>query len=185
LFLTKKERKPVIFSSRKIHFAAIACTALCGYAATIQAAEPDIAFAASGVFAIPAIGGADAFGLAGEPFTLSFTINEAAKPTRHSETISEYDKVPVVVEAISRNFGPQPQIRATATLVLAAGTSGKPDRFFLTFPIVVEGGLTVRFTARIRMPAGTIASPAIQPFTASVPLAYSMPYLELSKSESQ
>jgi len=64
----------------------IASAALCFFVAAGAAAEPNVNYAASGTFATPAVSGADILGLAGQPFTITFAVNEATKPTRHSET---------------------------------------------------------------------------------------------------
>jgi hypothetical protein len=84
-----------MFRIRKIQSTALASAALCCFAAALPGAAPDVNYAATGVFATPAVSGEDILGLAGHPFALTLVVNEATKPARHSETMAEYSNVTV------------------------------------------------------------------------------------------
>jgi hypothetical protein len=79
-----------MFPIRKIQSTALASAALCCFAAALPGAAPDVKYAATGVFATPAVSGLDTFKIAGQPFTLTLAINEATKPARSSEKMAEY-----------------------------------------------------------------------------------------------
>jgi hypothetical protein len=156
-----------MFHIRKIQSIVIASAALCCHAAAVSAAEPNVTYAANGIFATPAVSGEDVFFLAGEPFTITFVVNEATKPSRHSETIAEYSNILVDATATTGAGGETFTYNGPASLFLVVGAPGKPDWIILSFPFSIFGD-TVTFTSKIRMPAGTITTPAIRPFTAPV-----------------
>ena len=157
-----------MFHIRKIQSIAIASAALCCYAAAVSAAEPNVTYAATGVFATPAVSGEDVLELAGQPFTLTFVVNEATKPTRHSETMAEYGNIPVTGTVVTGTCGCTLNFLGSASLFLVVGAPGEPDWIALKLPITYGDPITT--TAVVRMPAGTIDTPAIRPFTAPVTL---------------
>lgn len=158
-----------MFHIRKTQSIAIASAALCCYAAAVSAAEPNINYAANGVFATPAVSGEDVLQLAGQPFTLTFVVNEATKPTRHSETMAEYSDIPVTGTVVTGTCGCTLTVGGSASLFLVEGAPGKPDWIALRFS-TTYGSYPITTTAVVRMPAGTIDTPAIRPFTAPVTL---------------
>ena len=82
-----------MFPIRRIQSTALASAALCCFAVALRGGAPDVKYAATGVFATPAVSGMDTFKIAGQPFTLTLVINEATKPARGSETMAEYSNV--------------------------------------------------------------------------------------------
>jgi hypothetical protein len=158
-----------MFHIRNIQSIAIASAALCCYAAAVSAAEPNVTYAAIGVFATPPVSGEDVLELAGQPFTLTFVVNEATKPTTHSETMAEYSNIPVTVTVVPGATGVPFPFEVDASLFLVVGAPGKPDWIALKFPFEIVGR-PLMITAVIRMPAGTIDTPAIKQFTAPVTL---------------
>jgi len=156
------------FTKAGLRSIAIASAALCCFAAVGAGAEPNVNYAATGTFATPAVSGLDTFKLAGQPFTLTFAVNEATKPTRHSETMAEYSNITVVLTVKAGVTGGTYTYTVLGVNVfLVVGAPGKPDWFFLQIPFTF-GGAPIVITAKAKMPAGTIATPAIQPFTAPV-----------------
>jgi hypothetical protein len=160
-----------MFHIRRIQSTALASAALCCFAVALRGAAPDVKYAATGVFATPAVSGKDGFLLAGQPFALTLVVNEATKPARRSETVAEYSNVTVTftvksgTDGFTYTFTTLPDV----TLFLVVGGPGKPDWFALTIPFDY-GGLNMTVTAKVRMPAGTITTRAIRPFTAPVSL---------------
>jgi hypothetical protein len=159
-----------MFRIRKIPSTALASAALCCFAVALPGAAPDVNYAATGVFATPAVSGMDIFKIAGQPFTLTLVINEATKPARGSETMAEYTNVTGRFTVKDGITGATHFFNVLhANLFLVVGGPGKPDWFALTIPFDNEG-LNMTVTAKVRMPAGTITTPAIRPFTAPVSL---------------
>ena len=157
-----------MFPIRKIQSTALASAALCCFAVALLGAAPDVNYAATGVFATPAVSGKDILGLAGHPFALTLVVNEATKPARHSETMAEYSNV-IVTFRVSNGASTFTFIVPGVNLFLVVGAPGEPDWFALTFPFDI-GGINLTVTAKVRMPAGTITTPAIRRFTAPVSL---------------
>jgi hypothetical protein len=168
-FIRGKETSKKMLHIQRIPSVCIASAVLCCFASAIRGAAPNVTYVASGTFATPAVSGEDTFKFAGEPFTLTFVVNEATKPIRHSETMAEYSNIPVKVTVTTGTNGATYMVNATARLSLVVGAPGKPDRFAVRFPLNF-GGLPLMITAKARMPAGTISRPAIKPFTAPITL---------------
>ena len=157
-----------MFSIRKMQPIVVASAALCCYAGPVPAQESNVTYTASGIFATPPVSGEDVFFLAGAPFTITFVVNEAKKPTRYTETTAEYTDVFVNAKIII-GLGLLELYDRPVNLFLMAGAPNQPDWIFITFPYPFSGD-TIIFTAKIMMPAGTIITPAIRPFTAPVTL---------------
>jgi len=160
-----------MFDLRNMQSLAIASAMLCYFTAAGQGAAPDVTYTATGVFVTPAVSGQDILSLAGQPFTLTFVVNEATKPTRRSETVAEYGNIPVAGAVKSGINGANYYFNGPASLVLAVGAPGTPDSFVLKFPFNYAGFIPLVITAKVSMPAGTIVTPNIKPFTAPVMLA--------------
>jgi hypothetical protein len=167
-----------MFYLRKMQTMAVTTAVLCCFAAAdklLAATAPNVNYTATGVFATNPVSGSDLLELAGQPFTLSVVLNEATKPTKHSKTTAEYTKVPVTGTVQSRLIPGTPIPLAPGTmgnLSLVVGAAGQPDALQLKFPQNVVG-VNLTITAKIMMPNGTITTPAIKPFTASVTLTSS------------
>ena len=161
-----------MFHIRKIQSTALASAVLCCFAAALPGAAPNVHYAAAGVFATPAVSGKDIFGIAGQPFALSFVLNEATEPAIHSETMAEYTNVTVKLTVKSGTTGLTTTYAVLhVSVFLVVGAPGKPDWVALAIPFDVyhtEFDLTI--AAKVRMPAGTITTTAIGPFTAAVSL---------------
>ncbi len=161
-----------MFDIRNMQPLAIASAVLCCFAAAGWGAEPNVTYTATGTFATPAVSGEDVLGLAGQPFTITFVLNEATKPTRHSDTIAEYTNISATLTGRLDAFGAPGEynyVQTGVSLFLVVGGAGKPDGAFVQFPLSPTG-LPVTVTAKAAMPAGTITTPAIRPFTAPVTL---------------
>jgi len=158
-----------MFSIRKMQSMVVASAALCCFAASVSAADQNVTYTAFGIFATPPVSGEDVFFLAGEPFKITFVVNEAKKPTRYTETAAEYTDIWVKATTRESALGLVEIYDGPANLFLVVGSPNQPDWIFVNFPYPVAED-TVIFTAKIRMPAGTIATPAIRPFTAPVTL---------------
>jgi len=159
-----------MFDLRNMQSLVIASAMLCYFAAAGQGAAPDVTYIATGVFATPPVSGQDVLGFAGQPFTVTFVVNEATKPTRRSETMAEYSNVTVVL-TIELSTGQTFQFTVLdASLFLVVGPPDKPDWIAVKFPFPIGTNDTLAITAKVGMPAGTIATPLIKPFTVPVTL---------------
>jgi hypothetical protein len=69
-----------MFPIRKIQSTALASAALCCFAVALRGAAPDVKYAATGVFATPAVSGKDGFLLAGQPFALTLVVKRQPSP---------------------------------------------------------------------------------------------------------
>jgi len=163
--------------ARRICSIAIALVAMACFAApeelvaaTPATTWPDVTYTASGVFASPPISGNDLFQLQGQPFDISVVANMATVPKTHGAHWGIYGPLPMVGTVQSRLL-PTP-ITISNNLTNIALATGNPsyDVFQLGSPIKVAG-LTIRITAVITMPKGTITRGVIQPFTAPVTLS--------------
>jgi hypothetical protein len=155
-----------MFPIRKMQSIAIAAAMLCCFAGAGVAGTPSVTYTGSGVFANPADKGNDLLELAGQQFTLSVTVSEAAKPIHQSPTYAIYGKVPVTGTVYSALL-PGEAIPLTAGTVgnfeLSVGATGEPDTLWFTFTQVVIG-VNLKITCRVFMPHGTITTPQIVPF---------------------
>lgn len=152
--------------------AAFACLAIPGTLRAGNGGPPNVNYIAAATFSSPAIKGNDLFQLAGQPFTLTVTANEALKPNKFTKTSALYNNLAVTGTVNSGLLPGQPQPippGTLANLTLIVGATGKPDTMIFTFTVNVLG-LPIIFSGKITMPAGTINNPAIRPFTAPVTL---------------
>jgi len=148
--------------------AALLCATLATLAPAAMAAEPTVIYTATGTFG-SVISGGDLLELAGQPFSISVPANEALKPTRQNDMSAEYTGLTV---SGTSNTGLLPGTMYPVTsnkvnIELRVGGPGTPDQFKIGYPLSVVGS-TVRVTAEVEMPPGTITATAIQPFTAPV-----------------
>ena len=135
------------------------------------AAAPNVAYAASGTFAATPISGLDLLNIQGQQFSVSILANEALKPTRHDKTSARYDNLSmqgVVYSGLSPGR-PFALSNNTTSMTLRVGAAGEPDECDIRFPVPL--GIPVTVTAHASMPAGTIHSWAILPFSAPVTLS--------------
>jgi len=140
--------------------------------ASEPAGVPNVLYAASGIFAKPAISGADGLLLAGEPFSIRLLANEALKPTKHTSTWAEYNNITAagLVQSARYPGSWYPFSSGQTTLVLRLGQAGEPDEVEISFPLTFLY-LQLSISARATLPPGTMTTTAIRPFTAAVALA--------------
>ncbi|MGA2132063.1 MAG: hypothetical protein ABSH50_07215 [Bryobacteraceae bacterium] len=134
---------------------------------------PSITYQASGTFAAAPVTGSDTLKLAGEPFTVSVVVSEAAKPSKTGSNYAVYSKLRMTGTVSSGLLGPTPvAIASSEASIQQAISPGKNDQFILEAPIKVVG-LSLTIKAVITMPLGTITKPELQPFSATVNLVSS------------
>jgi hypothetical protein len=161
-----------MFHFRKMQFVVIAAAALCFAAASFAATN--VTYTAAGTFATPALKGNDGFLLAGFPFSIGMVVAEGTKPIKHTMTSATYANIPVTGFVDSGLLSGGMVLKPSGTIAnlsLSVGATGQPDTFSLSFP--VNGGvlgLPITFNGKVTMPAGTIKTPAIKPFTRTVSL---------------
>ena len=151
---------------------ALAAAGLFVHGLPAQSAAPNIIYTASGTFAQPALSGPDPLGLAGQPFSINILADEALKPTQHNQSAAQYDNLWMYALTSSTTIpgNPLEEPSNSLTLTLEVGASGEPDEMKISFPLLPYYGLNVTVTAKAKMPAGTITSTKIRPFTAPVAL---------------
>ncbi len=151
--------------------AAIACLAVSGLVvATAATTLPNVTYTATGVFASPPISGKDVFQLQGQPFDISVVGNMATVPKTHGAHWGIYGPLKMT-GTVQSHLLPTP-VAISNNLTNIALATGNPDydMFQLGSPINVAG-ISIRITAVITMPKGTITRAVIQPFTAPVTLS--------------
>lgn len=157
---------------KKMWAIVIAALTLSCCGAAHAAAAPDVIYTAFGTFAAPALSGQDRLCLAGQPFTISIVANEALKPTKHNATSALYTNLSMQ-GTVSSCLLPGPPLSISSSIAsigLRVGANGQPDELQISFPLsAVSAQLTV--SAPVIMPAGTISTPAIMPFTNPVTLS--------------
>ena len=149
---------------------AIAAAMLCLTASEkLVAANPDtapnITYAASGVFAIPQVSGADVFKLAGQPFSISLVVNAGATPSSHGPGWAKYTTLPLT-GTIGTGLEPTPFPISSkgASLEVAIGNPAY-DVFSMFAPVSVVS-TPIYVTATIHLPTGTLTKPLVHPFPA-------------------
>lgn len=160
-----------MFNIRRTRSIAVAAAALCCFAVATRAAASQVTYTATGTFATPPLKGMDGYELAGEPFTITVVLNEGTKPIRHSKTAATYNVTATATFTTPVDGGfPHTYVFTGGELSLVVGAAGQPDlvQIVLPFEITVY---TVTFKGTVKMPNGTITTPAIRPFTAPVSLS--------------
>ena len=159
----------VFFQVRKIQATAIAAAAMFCLAASekLVAASPDtlpnVTYTATGTFASPATSGSDLFKLAGEPFSISVTVNEAKVPTSHGATWAKYTKLRMT-GTVGSGLEPSPVAVSSSNTSIELATGNPSYDVFTLFAPVNVVGIQINVTATIQMPHGTIPNAKIQPF---------------------
>lgn len=141
------------------------------HAANITAAAPDVVYTATGTLASTVLSGTDPLLLAGQNFTINVTANEALKPIRHTATSAEYINLQMMGTGYS-GLIPGTSISLscpTTKIELVAGANGTHDEFLITYQLYIAGSsIPTTISAKLSMPAGTIPTPRIQPFSSPV-----------------
>lgn len=133
-----------------------------------SAAAPNITFTATGTFASPAENGSDLLRLSGEPFTVSVTVNAAAKPIKNGPNWAIYSPLKMTGVVHSGLVGPTPVDIASGAASIEQATGPDYDLIILAFPVKVVG-ISLTINARITVPPGTLPNQLVHPFS-SVPL---------------
>ncbi|HUO28887.1 MAG TPA: hypothetical protein VMU80_06710 [Bryobacteraceae bacterium] len=125
-------------------------------------------FQASGHFTEPPVSGTDLFRLQGEPFSISVTASSAAVPVKDGQTWAVYSPLHMVGTVTSGLLqGPTTIDSWSTSIELSYNASGEP--FTLATPLKIID-LNVTIQANIMMPAGTMSTLLVHPFTAPVTL---------------
>lgn len=129
---------------------------------------PSVMFEAFGTFSKPPISGTDLFRLQGEPFNISVAASAAAVPTKSGQNWAVYSPLHLTGTVKSGLLQAPTNISSfSASIELSYNADGEP--FTLATPMkIVSLQVTVR--ADIMMPAGTMSTLFIHPFTAPVQL---------------
>jgi hypothetical protein len=164
---------------RKVWSILIAVVAVASFvvAAPAATAAPNVTFSASGVFATQPVSGNDLFKLAGQPFQISVVASVTTVPKLHGAQWAVYGPLKMTGTVQSALLPTPIAIANNLTNIALAIGNPSYDLFQLGSPIQVVG-LTIRITAIIQMPKGTIQKACsavgctyIQPFTAPVTLS--------------
>ncbi|HVN05617.1 MAG TPA: hypothetical protein VMT86_14425 [Bryobacteraceae bacterium] len=112
--------------------------------------------------------GTDTFRLQGEPFSISVTASSAAVPTKDGQTWAVYSPLHMVGTVSSGLLQGPTTINSWSTSIeLSYNASGEP--FSLATPLkIIDLNITIQ--ANIVMPAGTMSTLLVHPFTAPVTL---------------
>lgn len=131
-------------------------------------AAPNVVFEAFGTFTKPPISGTDLFRLQGEPFTVSVAASAASAPVKSGNNWAVYSPLHLLGTVKSGLLQAPTTLNSYSTSVeLSYNASGEP--FTLATPLrIVNLDITLR--ADILMPAGTLATLLIHPFTQPVAL---------------
>lgn len=143
---------------------------IAGLAAAELVAAPNVLYTATGVFDTTLISGRDIFQLAGQPFEIKVVANMASVPKTHGAHWGIYGPFKMAGTVQSR-LVPTP-ITISNSLTNIALATGNPDYDVMQLGAPVKiVGMTIKITASITMPKGTITRAVIQPFTAPVALS--------------
>jgi uncharacterized protein (TIGR03437 family) len=155
--------------SLKMRWIAIAAAVICGFAASqnlVAASCPGalIAYTTAGQFGSTPASGKDLLQLAGEPFELTVYACNTMTPTKTGPSYAVYSPVGMTGIVQSGILGYPTKIRGYAGLILAAAT-GSPDAIEIIAPVEIEPGVTINIQGVLTIPAGTLNSTSIAPFS--------------------
>jgi hypothetical protein len=154
----------------KMRSIAIAAAVISGFAASqnLVAASSctgsTVAYVAAGQFGAKVISGPDKFKLAGEPFSITISACESKTPSQTGPDWAAYSPLYMTGTVTSGLTGQPTAIsaqRMTATLVVPPSGG---DAIQLSGPVPLEGGV-FNVHATLGLPAGTLASTSIAPFS--------------------
>jgi hypothetical protein len=158
-----------LLNVRKVLLPTIAAAVAAGLAANqpLAAANPDagekVTYTATGIFAAPAINGADTLKMAGEPFTISVVGQSSMKPKLSGPNWDIFKPL-TMTGTVNSGLLPGQPIAISSTSVELQETAGADEDILLaTFPVEVIG-IDLTITARIIIPGGTLNRPLIHPF---------------------
>jgi len=154
---------------RKILSVLVAAGAICCLAAPRGlAASPDkgvsVTFTASGTFAATQVSGNDLLELRGQPFSISVVGTSSAVPIQHGQNWAIFKPLSMTGTVYSGLVPNQPIPVSASTAAIDQTVGATEDIFQSGFPVTVVGiALTVR--AHIILPAGTLTTPLLRPFS--------------------
>jgi hypothetical protein len=158
----------MIFTMRSIAMAAAVISAM-AVSGNLEAAcsEDVVTYTASGSFGPNVIQGSDAFKLAGEPFSITLVACESKQPAKSGPTDSIYTGIQLTGTVQSSLITQPYTIKATAvTFVLIEPAKGA-DLVEMEGNLTVFGSL-IYIHGTVALPAGTLTSTKIAPFTSPV-----------------
>ena len=132
------------------------------------AAGEAVTFTAAGTFATTPMNGADTLKLAGEPFTINLVANSSMTPAQHGRNWAVFTGLTMNGTVYSGLLGSEPIAIRSKTAALKQTVGASQDILEATFPVVVIG-ISLRVTAHLVLPGGTLAKALIHPFP-SAPL---------------
>jgi len=152
----------------KMRSIAIAAAVISGFAASqnLVAASCSgtvIAYSTVGQFGSTPVSGQDLLQLAGEPFELTVSACNTMKPRKTGTGYAQYSPVAMTGVVQSRILGVPTKIRSAAALVVSV--SGSSNSISVIAPVTIEPGVTVNIHGILALPAGTLTSTSIAPFS--------------------
>ncbi|HVN05876.1 MAG TPA: hypothetical protein VMT86_15750 [Bryobacteraceae bacterium] len=150
---------------------------ICGLAGAL-AAQTSYTYTASGVFAAAPVSGADELKLAGEPFSITITASDSQLSSYHGPTYAGYTGLQFMGNLHSGLLPTPVALASKATWIVMANGNPNYNLFDLGTTLKVIG-LTLKVSAVITLPAGTLttvrnhAFPAVSVTPASATMTYS------------
>jgi uncharacterized protein (TIGR03437 family) len=153
----------------KMQSIALAATVVCGFAAAenlLAASCPStvIAYQASGTFGTTLISGADKLKLAGEPFSITLYACQSKSPSQTGSDYDVYASIELTGTVKSSLILTPYNIKPTATTLILVQPATGTDTIQVQGALSVFGG-SVNIKGTIALPAGTLASRSIAPFS--------------------
>jgi len=151
--------------------------AICGLTGAL-AAQTSYTYTASGVFAATPVSGADELRLAGEPFSITITASDSQLSSYHGPTYAGYTGLQFMGNIHSGLLPTPIALASKATWIVMANGNPTYNLFDLGATLKVIG-LTLKVTANITLPAGTLttvrnhAFPAVAVTPTSATVTYS------------
>jgi hypothetical protein len=133
------------------------------------ATAPSVTYTAQGQFAKTVVSGGDLYKLAGEPFSLSVVASESIAPHAHGTGWAVYTNLKATGRVISGLIPQSPVPLGSTHTFLALERESSHDIVELIVPVTVINQ-SVRITAILTVPRGTITKTAIAPFASTVTL---------------
>ena len=136
----------------------------------VPTATSDVTYTAAGTFSSTVVSGADTLKLAGEPFSLSIIAPTGSKPVANGPGWEMFGPFRMTGEVHSGLLGPTPVNISSLSAQIIQGIGAVYDLFQTSFPVYVIG-INLTINATIFLPPGTITTPGMEPFAATVKLA--------------
>ena len=143
--------------------------AVAAWSFTALAAGPEttagtITYTATGILASTPTSGSDPLELAGERFTVTVTVSTSAKPSQTGRNWAVYSNLQLTGTVHSGLVGPPPvKIGSKQANIQQLIDPGQYDEFRMGAPLHIFS-LNISIVADVKLPAGTLNGPLIQPF---------------------